>query len=266
MERIQKVAIIGAGNMGSAIAGGILKHSKVEVCVANRGQERLDRFNKEYKDYSSRLLLTGDFSEAVKDAELTVIAVKPWAFEETIQKIKGSLKEYSTIVSVAAGCGLSQIEKHLENLHCGKIHMIPNTAIRIGKGMTFAACKDVDNSVLSELKKLFAPMTKLEIIEESKMPAAMALCSCGIAYAYKFIAAAAQAGVELGLGYEASAEYFAATIAGAAAMVEATGKDPQTLINEVTTPGGLTIKGINSLEKNGFPSAVIEAVLTPVKQ
>lgn len=264
MGRIRNVTVIGAGNMGSAIAGGLLRHSDCRLSVANRGQERLDRFDERYKDYSERYVLSQDFSAAVKAADLVIIAVKPWAFDDVMKAVTPEMKNDSIILSVAAGCGLEKMRSETKE-SIGKIYMIPNTAILIGKGMSFAATEDIDDTWLEDIVALFSPITRLEIIDESMMPAAMALCSCGIAYVYKFIAAAAQAGVELGFHYDDAVEYFTATVAGAAAMLEECGKSPQSLINEVTTPGGITIKGINKLESKGFPSAVIEAITTSTK-
>ncbi|MDE6341340.1 MAG: pyrroline-5-carboxylate reductase, partial [Muribaculaceae bacterium] len=189
----------------------------------------------------------------------------PWAFDEVIASVRTHLKKGCILLSVAAGCGLERIGMALERDDIGRMYMIPNTPIRIGKGMSFAAAEDIDSDKLEEIVALFSPITRLEIIDEAKMPAAMALCSCGVAYVYKFIAAAAQAGVEIGFPYDDAVKYFTATLAGAAGMIESSGKSPQELINEVTTPGGITIKGINTLEREGFPSSVIEAIKTTSK-
>ncbi len=265
MGSISDITIIGAGNMGSAIAGGLLLHSDCRLHICNRGKTRLDLFSGKYDRYADRFTLSQDFAASVKNADMVIIAVKPWAFDEVAAAIRTHLKKGCIVLSVAAGCGLERIGKTLERDDVGRMYMIPNTPISIGKGMSFAAAADISPETLDEIVSLFSPVTRLEIIDESKMSAGMALCSCGIAYVYKFIAAAAQAGVELGFSYDDAVKYFTATVAGAAAMLQESGKSPQSLINEVTTPGGITIKGINTLEREGFPSSVIEAILSATK-
>ena len=132
--------------------------------------------------------------------------------------------------------------------------------------MTFIAARRADNNTLDSIVKMFGTMGEVAVIEERLMDAATAISSCGIAYVYKFIQACVQAGVELGFKPADALRYVCATVDGAAAMLSQPDAAPQTEIDKVTTPGGMTIKGINSLEHNGFTSAVINAILAPVKK
>ena len=109
-------------------------------------------------------------------------------------------------------------------------------------------------------------MGVVDVIEERLMDAATALSSCGIAYVFKFIQACVQAGVELGFKPADALRYVNATVDGAAALLSLPNTNPQCEIDKVTTPGGMTIKGINALEHSGFSSAVINAILTPLKK
>ncbi len=270
MDTIKSVTIIGAGNMGSAIAGGLLKHSSCRITLANRSEERLLKSSKTLRaitpENGATLSTTTDLQKSVADAGLIILAVKPWAIDEVIEKIRPAVSEDAVVISVAAGISLNKLEEMLGAVRGGIVYMIPNTAILVGKGMTFAAVKDVEASKCDAINGLFSPITKLKFVDESKMQAGMALCSCGIAYVYRFIAAAAQAGVELGFSYDEAAEYFTATVAGAAAMIESSDLTLQQHINAVTTPGGITIRGLNALERNGFTSAVIDSLLAVGKR
>lgn len=264
------ITVIGAGNMGTAIAGGLLKYSGCKVCLANRSESRLNKAREAIlsasPDKADHLKVTTDLAGSVDGVSLIIIAVKPWAVTDVMGVIRHGLGDDSILISVAAGITLDELSEMVRKPGVGLIKMIPNTAIQIGKGMTFASSKDVVDEKMSRLAQLFSPITKLKFIDESKMDGATALCSCGIAYVYKFIAAAAQAGVELGFSYDDSVDFFNTTVMGASAMIESSDLTLQDHINSVTTPGGMTIRGINELERRGFPAAVIESILTPLKK
>lgn len=251
--------------MGSAIAAGLLKYSGSEICLANRSEGRLTSFMAAFGKYPD-LKVTTDLADSVKGSSLVVLAVKPRAINEVIDKVRSNLSDNSVVVSVAAGISLAELKKMIGRNTIGVIYMIPNTALRVGKGMSFAASAGVAKEELDEIQGLFAPLTRLKYIDESKMGAATALCSCGIAYVYKFIAAAAQAGVELGLPYDEAVDYFTTTVSGATAVIESSGLTLQQLVNEVTTPGGMTIRGVNELERRGFTAAVIDSIIAPLKK
>ena len=256
--------------MGTAIAGGLVKYSDSTIRLANRSEGRLMNAKATITagapEKETTLTVTTDIKESVKDSSLVVLAVKPWAIKDVIDQIKQNLGDDAVVISVAAGIGLDDLKNMIARETIGVVYMIPNTALQIGKGMTFAASSGVGEDKLRLIQGLFAPLTRLKFIEESKMGAATALCSCGIAYVYKFIAAAAQAGVELGFTYDDAVDFFTATVSGAAAMVERTDLTLQQLINAVTTPGGMTIRGVNELDRRGFTAAVIDSIITPLKK
>jgi pyrroline-5-carboxylate reductase len=107
---------------------------------------------------------------------------------------------------------------------------------------------------------LFDTLGKASVIEERLMGAATALCSCGIAYAMRYVRAAMQGGVEMGIYPGESKDYVLQTLRGAVALLETTGNNPEVEIDKVTTPGGITIKGLNEMEANGFSNAVIKGL------
>lgn len=257
-----KIAIIGAGNMGGAIARGIAgkPEKDIRVVVANPTWAKLEKLATEYPSVE----VTTENVVAVKDADIVVIAVKPWIFETVADEIKASASN-AAIVSVAAGVTIEQMAR-IFGSNARLFRVIPNTAIMRNQGMTFVAhSESCGEDTVTAILDIFDALGRTAIIKESMMGAATALASCGIAYVYKYIQASVQAGVELGFTPAKALEYTIQTVAGAVAMMNAEGATPQTEIDRVTTPGGMTIKGVNELEKTGFTASVISAIKKPIE-
>lgn len=257
------ITVIGAGNMGTALASAIDKSPLTSsLTIANRTPARLQPLAGRFPAAT----LTSDLKGSVTDADVVVLAVKPYAMESVAQLISDNLKPTAIVISVAAGVGLDRLAELMGGLRGGISYAIPNTAVNIGSGITFVASRTADDQSLSTtIADLLAATGKVVEIEERLMPAATALCSCGIAYVYKFIQAGVQAGVELGFRPADALDYFTQTVAGAAAMMQSETLTPQQQIDAVTTPGGMTIKGVNDLDHTGFTSSVISAILRPLK-
>jgi pyrroline-5-carboxylate reductase len=262
-----KIAIIGAGNMGGAIARALAPRlgDDLQLSVANPSTAKLERL----KEVSTAITTTTDNVSAVAEADIIILAVKPWLLAKVIEQIKPRLVyRRNTIVSLAAGVSLDDLERFLMrgDEMPAIVRAIPDTAITVGHGMTFISARHASDAQLQKVDELFAAMGKVAVIEERLMGAATALSSCGIAYAFKYIQAAVQAGVEMGFRPAEALRYVNATVDGAVAMLEAYPEEtPQQQIDRVTTPGGMTIRGINALEHAGFTSAVINGILTPLK-
>jgi pyrroline-5-carboxylate reductase len=110
------------------------------------------------------------------------------------------------------------------------------------------------------VKTVFDAMGQSAVIEERQMTAATALCSCGIAFAMRYVRAATEGGVELGIYAHQAKDYVLQTLRGAVELLEATGNHPEAEIDRVTTPGGITIRGLNAMEAHGFTNAVIQGL------
>lgn len=251
--------------MGGAIARALAATAHYDIAVANPTRPKLDAIAAQYPDVKT----TTDNVEAVVDADIIILAVKPWLLASVVEQIKPRLVyRRNTIVSLAGGVSIDALDTMLmrgDELPA-VCRVIPDTALSVGKSMTFIASRRADDKTIDTVSSLFSPMGEVDVIEERLMDAATALSSCGIAYVYKFIQACVQAGVELGFKPSDALRYVCATVDGAAAMLSQPGAAPQSEIDKVTTPGGMTIKGINALEHNGFTSAVINAILTPVRK
>lgn len=260
---MKKIAIIGAGNMGSVVAQS-LKNSDYEITCTAATQRTLDRVKVDMPEVN----VTRSNKEAVEDADIVILAIKPYLAEYVCEEIEETLKEGTVVISLIAGLSFFELCRYLnaksELFTGGKLlhlaRVIPNTAIKYGKSVTFIAYNyDVPSEAMSEIEKIFSLSGKVFVVPEAKMAACTSLASCGIAYFLRFIRAAVEGAVEIGLKPDFATEIAALTAEGAAALL-AGGAHPEAEIDKVTTPGGLTIRGLNALEAHGLNAAVIAAL------
>lgn len=250
-----KVGIVGAGNMGSAIAHGLLQSKAVEpadLYLADVRPEPLQPFAALGASVSTRS------ADAVGEADVVIIAIKPWGVLEALHKLRPAFHPQAMVISIAAGVALEQMRVEVGELPIFRV--IPNTAIAAGQSMTFIASSGASKEQEQAALALFAGLGKTMLVAEHQMAAATALSSCGIAYAMRYISANMRAGVELGFAPDVAKEIMLQTLQGAVSLLAQSGEHPEKEIDRVTTPKGLTIKGINQLEHGGFTSAIINAV------
>lgn len=258
----RKIAILGSGNMGGAIAASLAGPADYEVTCTAASRSTLDRLLDTVPGVSVSL----SNAEAVAEADIVVIAVKPYIAPQVISEIKPCLRPGTTVITVVATHSLESLSEELDagKLSLNIFRVIPNTAIRNGKSVTFIARdKNASRGATDEVKAIFDRSGHAFIVPEKDMNACMALASCGIAYFLRFIRAAAEGSVELGLRPAFATTIAALTAEGAASLL-ADGAHPEAEIDKVTTPGGITIRGLNALEANGFTNAVIEALRASV--
>lgn len=259
-----KIAIIGAGNLGGAMAVGLAKGTTFaaeDIICTFRRQEKLDAFHAAHPELS----VTLDNHAAVRAAEVVVFAVKPWYIEPIIEELKPSF-DYSRqiIISVAAGITTEQLYSLL--LKNGKyiaptiFRVIPNTAIDVLSSMTFVCSRNATEEQAQFVMNFFKELGNAMVVEERLMNAGTALASCGIAYAMRYIRAAIEGGVEMGFYPREAQEIVLHTVKGAVDLLLEHNSNPEQEIDKVTTPGGITIKGLNEMELAGFTSAVIRGL------
>ena len=254
-----KIAIIGAGNMGGATARGLAigQHINTQnIYVSNPSRGKLEAIKAEFPQIN----ITQDNKECVREADMVIIAVKPWKVEELAKEIAPELKNEKVIVgSMAAGISIDKIASLFSYQH--PIYtIIPNTAIAVQQSMTFIAGKNTTPEIDAEILATFQEMGEAMLVEERLIPSGMALASCGIAYAMRYIRAATEGGVELGMYARDAQHIVEQTLKGAVALLQANGSHPETEIDRVTTPGGITIRGLNAMEENGFTNSVIKGL------
>lgn len=252
-----KIAIIGAGNMGGAIARGLAKGHYIkadEIAVSNPSNGKLEMLKADFPGINT----TNSNKEAASDADIVIAAVKPWKMEEVLKPLR--LRQPQILVSVAAGLTFENLA-HYVDPEMPLFRVIPNTAISLGESMTLVAARNASEEQKDLLMKLFNEMGMAMLIEEKQFAAATSLTSCGIAYVLKYIQAAMQAGVEMGIKPQDAMKMVAQTVEGAAQLLlQNESTHPALEIEKVTTPGGITIKGINELEHSGFTSSIIKAL------
>ena len=251
-----KITVIGGGNMGGAIARGLAKGSIIatgNITVTDPYAEVLKKLKDEFPEMNT----TTDNRSAVEKADIIILAVKPWLVKQVLSTIQ--LTNRQVLVSVAAGITFEQLIEST-NPEITIFRLIPNTAITYMESMNLIASHNASKEQEEILIKMFNEMGLSMLIPESWMAATTALTSCGIAFVLKYIQAGMQAGVEMGIPPQAAMKMVAQSVKGAAELILNSDTHPSVEIDKVTTPGGITIKGVNELEHNGFSSAIIKAM------
>lgn len=249
-----KITVIGAGNMGGALIKGWAKATQagkagMDITITAHSQKTLDRLKSEYPELHATL----DNKEAVLDAEVVLLAVKPWLIDEVLQEIGPSLAG-KTVISVAANKRHDRID----------VYAMPNIAAEFGESMTFLE-KGTDSTAITLAEELFSLVGKAMVVEPRQMAAGMMMAGCGIAYVMRFIRAMMEGGVEMGFYPKEAQQIAQQTMLGAVTLLSETGLHPEAAIDKVTTPGGVTIKGLNELDHSGFNSAVIRCLKAGLK-
>lgn len=251
------IAIIGTGNMGGAIMRGLIKSGTCPpeqiICTA-KTEATLNKIKK----FDTNIRVSLDNATAVAEADIVILAVKPWLIEGVMEEIRPTLDK-QMIVSVAAGVTL----KNLTVMSSKKLpifRVIPNTAVEALCGVTFIAQHGATDEQTEQIRLLFATLGYALVVDEVLIPAGTALASCGIAFAMRYIRAAMEGGVELGFRPEEAARIVEHTVKGAATLLLESGAHPEAEIDKVTTAGGITIKGLNAMEQAGFTAAVIDGL------
>lgn len=262
-----RISIIGSGNIGGAIARGLAKGTMFkasEITCTAQSEETLDKMRGINPDF----VLTHDNQAAARQADIIVIAVKPWRVETIINEIRAELDfEKQIIVSVAAGITFDQLDTYLTkntDFDClatpAIFRIMPNTAIEVMNSMTFVSARNASKEQTNIILNIFNELGNAMLVEERLMAAGTALASSGIAFALRYIRAAIEGGVELGFYPKQAQEIVVHTVKGAVELLLENKSNPETEIDKVTTPGGITIKGLNEMELSGFTSSVIRGL------
>lgn len=255
--------------MGGAVARGLARGAKVatsDIYVSNPSTAKLEALKSEYPEINT----TTNNCEAAAAADIVILAVKPWKVEQVIDELKPHL-DYTrqAVASMVGGLGISQLSTWLDKGDGGlpaTYIIIPNTAIATLSSMTFIASARTTAEQDAELIEVFNELGVAMLVEEGLIPAGTSLASCGIAYALRYIRAAMEGGVELGFRADDAKRIVMQTLRGAVDILEANDSHPEAEIDRVTTPGGLTIKGLNAMEAAGFTHSVIEGLRASTKR
>jgi len=258
MLKGKKVGAIGGGKMGEALIGGMISGrlvSSESITVSDISTERLDYLGKKYQ-----VNVTGNNREAVKNADIVILAVKPQNMAEVLEGVASMIDETKLIISIAAGITTRFIEEHLKN-GVRVIRAMPNTPALIGEGAAAIAKggnAGVDDLVLAS--HIFDSVGLTVVVREDLMDAVTGLSGSGPAYGFVIIEALSDAGVNMGLSRDIALKLSAQTLLGAAKLYLKGGKHPAELKDMVASPGGTTIAGLKAIENGNLRATLIAAV------
>ena len=257
------VAILGAGNIGTAIADGIVQGGRVspaEILLTRRKSDLL-------KPFAQRgFTVLNDNVEAVRRARLVIVAVEPQQIDGLLSEIAPHLEANThTLVSVVSGVAIAEIKARIPG-PVPVVRVMPNTAVSIRESMTCLASDESDRGAIEVARPLFDSLGQTLVLDEEQMIAATALGACGIAFFLRAIRAASQGGIEIGLHTHEALLIAAQTARGAATLLLSTKQHPEGEIDRVTTPRGCTIAGLNRMEHEGFSSAMIRGIVTSAEK
>jgi len=255
----KKIAIIGGGNLGMAIAEGLIQSGFVSpkhILITKRNLQTLNHLERQ------GVLVSDKNEEAVRYADLVILAVKPFQVNDILSSLKAEFRaDKQLLVSVVTGISIGHISERLG----GKVPVVramPNTAIAILESMTcIAASPNVPEDQLQYVLEVFDQLGKAVKIDEKLMDAATVLGACGTAFAMRYIRANIQGGIEIGFDAATANLIAAQTVKGAAELLLKKGSHPEQEIDKVTTPKGCTIAGLNEMEHQGFSSSLIKGLV-----
>jgi pyrroline-5-carboxylate reductase len=253
----QRIAILGAGNLGTSLAKGLLasgQYTGQQIILTEKRESRISYLR------GQGFQVTENNREAIAGAGIIVISVKPQQFVYLAEEIAKSLTPAQVLVSTVTGVTHKEIEAVLGIQPM--VRIMPNTALEICESMTCLAFKNTTSEAEELIVAMFGKMGKTLIIPEDMMGAATVVGACGIAFALRFMRAMSQGGIEIGFNSEMSQLITAQTVKGAARLIIETNNHPESEIDKVTTPQGITISGLNEMEHQGLSSAVIRGLIT----
>ncbi len=252
------VAILGAGNMGTALMKGIINAQltppqKIYACDVN--SEKLDQLSAEWK-----INTTLDPVKAVEASEVILLCVKPVTLPKILSQIKDVINEKKLVISIVAGVKIAYIQQSLEK-EVAIVRAMPNIAATVDEGAAAISFGEYVSPELHEIASaIFEAVGEVVVVAEENLDAVTGLSGSGPAYIYMVIEAMIDGGVKMGLARDIATKLAIQTVLGSAKLVKTSGLHPAILRDQVTTPGGTTINAIHELESHGLRSMIINAV------
>lgn len=259
----KKIAIIGGGNLGAAMAEGLVGSGFVlpaNLVVTKRNTAMLQALE------AKGVKITSNNADAAAFADFIVLAVKPFQVKEVLSDLLPHLDPARhVLISVITGIWIKDIQE-IAGDHFPIFRAMPNTAIAIQQSMTCICAHQASDEQVKYVTAVFDQLGKTVFIEEKLMDAATVLGACGTAYAMRYIRANIQGGIEIGFSAATASLIAAQTVKGAAELLLQRNTHPEQEIDKVTTPKGCTIAGLNEMEHQGFSSSLIKGIVTSYKK
>lgn len=261
----KKIAIIGGGNMGMALARGILQTkwaTPEHMMIAEPLKDKLETA----KGMAHGIKTSHSNLEAATWADVVLLSVKPQIMTHVLDEIKPTMKDSKLVVSVAAGVTTAHIERKLG----GKIPVIramPNIAAVVREAATaICAGKYATEEHLGIARHIFESVGIVVDVDEDLMDAVTGLSGTGPMYVFQILEGLSDAGVKVGLSRDTANTLAVQTLIGSSKLIKETKEHPAKLKDLVTSPGGTAISALHSLEKNGLKALLIDAVEVAAKR
>jgi pyrroline-5-carboxylate reductase len=267
----QNIGFIGAGNMGEAMIGALIRtdvavHSQIFI-----HEIREDHASTLKKKYGINLL--SDNESVVRACDIVVFAIKPQVLGQVLSELKAKkvfhhVARRKLIISIAAGKRIAMFEDYIysdleepQKRMIPILRVMPNTPALVGAGMS-GLCANIhaNSSDIETAKKILLPMGRVLECEEKNMDAVTAMSGSGPAYCFYIVEAMMKAGIELGFSEDTAADLTISTFKGAIALLEHLQDSPENLRHKVTSPGGTTETAIRVLDENGVKNSIIHAI------
>ncbi len=258
MDTSAKIAIIGSGNIGTAIYKGILNSNDYHPGNFTLTRRRIDLLE-EYRNQGVNI--TTDNREAAKNSDIIILTVLPKQLMKVLDEISAVLDSSKTLVSVVTAYSIEEIKTRTDN-KVPVVLAMPNTAVAVRESMTCLAADKDDLKSLELAERIFQHLGEVLVIPERLIGGATILAACGVAFFMRYIRAASQGGIQVGFHASEAQLIATQTARGAAKLIMETGNHPEAEIDKVTTPMGCTIAGLNEMEHNGMSSALIKGIVT----
>lgn len=254
----KKIAIIGGGNLGIAIAEGLLAGGFTEpgnITVTRRNIALLQPLSQK------GIIVTSNNLEAAENSDVILLAVKPFQIREVVKELAPVVNTDKVLISVVTGVSMKEIGEELAAGSAVPVfRAMPNTAIAIRESMTCISHVNASREQVEWVLELFNQVGRVVVIEEKLMDSATVLGACGTAFAMRYIRANIQGGIEIGFDAKTASLIAAQTVKGAAELLLQKGTHPEQEIDKVTTPKGCTIAGLNEMEHQGLSSSIIKGI------
>ena len=255
--RKKKIAILGGGNLGGAIAEGLIKSQFVspdQITVTRRNVEAINHLK------ALGVAVTTENDTAIQNSDVIIVSLKPYNVKEVLEGVKKYFDPSKHIlISVVTGVFVKDLAGIVDS-KMPIFRAMPNTAIAIQESVTCLCHSGANSEQVKYVTELFNQLGITIPIDEKLMDAATVLGACGIAYALRFIRAATQGGIEIGFDARTANLISAQTVKGAAELLLKLNRHPEEEIDKVTTPKGCTIVGLNEMEHQGFSSSLIKGI------
>jgi pyrroline-5-carboxylate reductase len=260
----EKIGIIGAGKIGSAIARGIIRAGLVtkDLVMASDVSDPLRQAIAKQLGIKA----TPDNGKVCDFADVVILAVKPQIVDSVLKESAKKLGKAKLLVSVAAGVPLSRLESNLAP-RARVVRVMPNIPCVVGAGA--AGYAGGEHATAKDMETVGLVLNSFGValpVEEKYLDAVTGLSGSGPAYVFLFIEALTDGGVQAGLSRDVALKLAVQTVYGSARMALESSKHLGELKDEVTSPGGTTIAGLYALEQRGFRGTVMEAVASATRR